>query len=243
MNRWLLLLLCLLFAPPAKASPLVADLSQYRIEMDANFNGTRLFLFGARNDVGDVVAVVRGPARHYMVRKKEPMMGLWVNRERMKLYDVPSFFALASSKPLEELQADVALARLGISRDGLLPPPASSTQQTRHSEFTDAFLTYQQQRRLYTKAPTQLRFMGEMLFKTTIEFPDTIPPGDYTAELYLLRDGEIAGMQSIPITVNKTGLDAFIYNAAHRFPFLYGICAILLALGAGWLAGRWLERN
>ncbi len=243
MIRQLFILLACFMTIPAFASPLVGDISQYRIEMDANFNGTRLFLYGARNDVGDVVVVVRGPSKHYMLRKKEPVGGIWVNRARMKLYDVPGFYAIASSKPLDDIDASALFARLKIGLPNLFTPPASSFTLARHNEFTAALIEYQQQRRLYTAEPVSLKFMGEMLFKATIEFPDTIPQGEYTAEMYLLRDGEIAGLQSIPITVNKTGVDAFLYNFAHQSPFLYGITAVLLALAAGWFTGRWFERR
>ncbi|NBX03360.1 MAG: hypothetical protein EBR02_04750 [Alphaproteobacteria bacterium] len=84
--------------------------------------------------------------------------------------------------------------------------------------------------------------MGEMLFKTAINFPSDIPSGNYIAEIYLLSEGEIVGMQSTPITVVKSGLDALIYLSAHQYPAAYGVVAIVLALGAGWLAGRLFQR-
>src|SRR5580698_5947823 len=62
---------------PALAAPLVADLSNYRIDIDSGFNGTRIFLFGARNDNGDIAVVIRGPQKDYIVRKKKEIAGLW----------------------------------------------------------------------------------------------------------------------------------------------------------------------
>ncbi|NBX03361.1 MAG: hypothetical protein EBR02_04755 [Alphaproteobacteria bacterium] len=111
-----LFFLCLFLLPPisAKASPVVADLSNYRIEQDTNFNGTRLFLFGARNDNGDIVVVIRGPNKNFIVRKKEEAGGLWINTERMKFHDVPAFYMVASSKPLRELEDKGVMALLGI---------------------------------------------------------------------------------------------------------------------------------
>src|SRR5271170_765430 len=79
----------------ASAAPLVADLAQYRVDIDSGFNGTRIFLFGARNDNGDIVAVIRGPAKDYIVRKKEEVAGIWVNRQRMRFFGVPDFYAIA----------------------------------------------------------------------------------------------------------------------------------------------------
>src|SRR5688572_11270591 len=87
----------------AHAAPLIADLSNYQITMDSTFNGTRMFVFGTRNDTGDVVVVVRGPTKDYIVRRKKEIGGIWVNAERMKLKSVPDYYAVASSKPLAQL--------------------------------------------------------------------------------------------------------------------------------------------
>jgi uncharacterized protein (TIGR02186 family) len=228
---------------PAAATPLVADLSQYRIEMDASFNGTRLFLFGVRNDSGDVVVVVRGPERDFMVRKKEPVAGIWVNSGRMKFFGVPDFYAVASSRPLEEIGQPQLLGLLGIGEPTLFSPPSDPARMATFNEYSQAFLRAQEKRKLYRAIPAELDFMAETLFKTTITFPDTIPPGEYTAEIYLLDEGGIKGMQSTPIVVTKTGLDAFLYRFAHQSPTLYGLCAVAMALAAGWFAGRLFSRS
>ena len=223
-----------------QAAPLVADLSNYRIAMDAGFNGTRLFLFGVRNDNGDIVVVIRGPEKNYIVRKKEKIAGVWVNRDRMKFYNVPNYYAVASSRPLLDINKSVLFTKLGIGEDNLLNNPSIPDAENL-DEFESAFLSHQHFNRLYYTNPDNISFISETLFKTVIEFSDNIPPGDYTAEIYLISDGEIVGMQSTPISVVKSGLDAFIYNYAHNSPALYGISAVILALSVGWLAGRLFE--
>lgn len=231
----------LFFSFSAGASPLVADLSNYRIAIDAGFNGTRMFLFGVRNDNGDIVVVVRGPKKNYMVRKKENYAGVWINHDRMKFYDIPDFYAIASSKPLAEIDKNGLFARLGIGEDNLLNSPLAASPTEKVDEFATAFLNHQHLNLRYSINPDNIGFMSETLFKTVIEFSDNIPPGEYSAEIYLISDGEVIGMQSTPISVVKSGLDAFIYNYAHNSPALYGLSAIILALCAGWLTGRLFE--
>jgi len=237
---WISSLLVFCF-PALAATPLAADVSNYRIDIDSGFNGTRIFLFGARNDSGDIIVVVRGPAKDYIVRKKEQIAGIWVNRERMKFFNVPDFYAIATSKNLSEIDAPALFKQLGIGQATLLAPAVIKSQSSA-AEFQDAFLRNQLSRRLYVPEPNKVDFMGEMLFKTVIEFPDDIPPGNYTAEIYLVSNNEIVGMQSTPIKVVKSGLDAFLYAYAHQYPAFYGISAIIIALGVGWFTGRAFER-
>lgn len=222
----------------AVAAPLVADLSNYQITMDSTFNGTRMFVFGSRNASGDVVVVVRGPNKNFVVRKKREVAGIWVNAEQIKLFDVPDFYALAASRPIGELTHLPAFRQLAIGEGHLFNPPFSGRALEEYNEFTKAFINYQQARKLYRPIAEPLTFMGETLFKSVIEFPDNIPPGKYNAEIYLLNDHEIVGSHVLPIRVRKVGLDAFLYNYAHHHPFLYGISAVVLALSSGWLAGR-----
>ena len=226
----------------AHAAPLIADLSNYQVTMDSTFNGTRMFVFGTRAESGDVVVVVRGPTRDFMVRKKKEMGGIWINADRMKLRGVPDYYAIASSKPLSQLGYQPAFNQLAIGHDALFPSSFSGQKLDTYREFSRAFIQHQQQRRLYRPEVTDLTFMGETLFKTVIEFPDNIPPGTYSAEIYLLADHEIVGSHVLPIEVHKIGIDAFLYDYAHHQPFLYGISAVVLGLSAGWFAGRLFER-
>jgi uncharacterized protein (TIGR02186 family) len=237
----LILFLLLLFPLPALAAPLIADLSNYRIDIDSGFNGTRLFLFGARNDNGDIVAVIRGPAKNYIVRKKEEIAGIWINRQRIKFFDIPDFYAIASAKPLDAIQQSAIAKQLGIGENNLLPYPANANALTTYNPFADAFLRHQHKHGLYAQTPESINFMGETLFKTVIEFPSNLPPGDYTAEFYLIAGNDIVGMQSTPIRVVKSGLDAFLYGYAHEYPFLYGMTAVMLALVIGWFTGKMFE--
>ena len=230
------LLLALCFAAPGRASPVVADLSAYRIRIDSDFSGIRLFMFGARGESGDVVAVIRGPARDFTVRRKERVMGIWTHRKQRKFHGVPDFYAVAGSRPLAEIQDGGLLKRLGIGEEALLASPPGT------EDFALALLRHQRERRLYPEE-TPIGFMGETLFKTVIPFPDTISEGMYTAEIYLLSDGELAGMQSLPIRVEKAGFDAAVHRFAHERPALYGLTAIALALGAGWVAARLFGRR
>lgn len=237
----LLFLVSLILPSNAKAAPVVADLSNYRIAMDSSFNGTRLFLFGTRNDNGDIVVIIRGENKNYIIRKKEKVAGIWINRDRMKFYNVPNFYAVASSKPMEEIGQNSIFNKLGIGEKNLINIQADNKQPEQIAEFRTAFLDHHHNNHLYYTNPENISFMGESLFKTVIEFSDNIPSGTYTAEIYLVNDSGIIGMQSIPISVIKSGLDAFIYNHAHNSPALYGLSAIALALAAGWIAGKLFE--
>jgi uncharacterized protein (TIGR02186 family) len=222
----------------AQAKPLVADLSQYRIEIDSRFNGTRLLLFGARNDIGDIVVIVRGPEKNFTVRKKKRVAGIWINSEERNFTDVPTYYTVASSKQFKDMRDTSLFAPLRVGmKETVLPVGDTDTQA-----FAEALIGQKQADHLYSGSVEKVSFMGESLFKLVLPFPDNIPRGNYSANVYLFNDGHLTGMQSIPIFVEKIGVDAFIYDFAQNHGFAYGFIAVALALGMGW-AGTSLIRR
>lgn len=230
------------------------DLSLRRIEIDSGFQGMKMLLFGARHDAGDIVVAVRGPEHSYMVRKKERTLGIWVNRDYQKFDGIYGYYSLASSTPLHDIGNDYLLKLMGIDingvkRDGnvnvsaLLSGAQPISKLTANdNEFFQAILNKGYQKHLYTPRVKKVSFIGDTLFRTIIDFPDNIPRGNYTAEVYLLKDGLLIGMESIPLRVMKRGFDAFIFDLAYKFPALYGIMAAICALLAGWIAGGIFKR-
>ncbi len=235
-------LLLLLLPCPALAMPVVADLSNYHIDINARFIGTKLFLFGTREEGGDVIVVVRGPESDFIVRKKERIGGIWISREYVEFAHMPAFYAVASSRPLETMQHVRMAEGLALSDSYFGVVEDAYSRKLDIQEYKDALLHYLQTKMLYRPA-TQLQFMGETLFKASLDFPANLPKGNYTAEIYLIRDDHVIGQQILPIVVQKIGLEATIADLAHHQPVFYGLLSILMALSAGWFANRIFNRR
>ncbi len=231
-------------APPVAAQgsqALIADLSSREIAITTGFAGTELLLFGAVDGAGDIVIVVRGPERREIVRRKERIAGVWVTGRSVAFDAVPAFYFLASTRPLAEIAAAETFAPRRIGADNLHLVPASRADAGR-TEFRRALLRNKARSGLYGENQGAVTVLGGRLFRTRVFFPSNVPTGKYAAEVYLLRNGVIIGEQSTPLVVRKVGLEADVFQFAHRQSALYGIIAIAIALGAGWLAGMIFRR-
>jgi len=219
------------------ARPLIADLSSKQIRISTGFTGVQLLLFGSIDGAGDVVVVVRGPRRDEVVRRKERTGGIWVNGRSIAFGGVPAYYHVASSRPLAAFASEEMLRdyRIGVPRLDLPARSAASDKVVR--EFRTALIRLKRQGNLYSEAPGGVKVMDRRLFRTEITFPATVPTGTYSAEVYLFRRGKPVGTSLTPITVRKVGLEATIYEFAHRHAAIYGILAVVIALLAGWIAG------
>jgi uncharacterized protein (TIGR02186 family) len=232
----MLVLLLLCWGSAARAEGLVADLTSHLIAITTGFTGASVVLFGATDGPGDVIVAVRGPEREMTVRRKSRVAGIWVNTQEVTFGNLPSFYAVAASRPMADILSPgvAAFYRLGIANLKL----AASTPAP--SVVVDAFRTAlertQQQAGLYVDRMGKVDFLGERLFRTTITFPANVPTGTYLVEVFLVRDKDIVSGQTTPLVVSKVGVDAAVFEFSTRQPGFYGAIAVLTAVMAGWLA-------
>jgi len=223
-------------ARPAAAAPLVADLTSHLIGINAGFTGASVVLFGATDGPGDIVVVVRGPERDVVVRRKRQVAGIWVNAKGETFTNVPSFYSLASSRPLDVITTPAVLAFHQLGLGNLRLALARGPLREEDMPFRAALIEEQQRAGLFARRTGKVDFLGDRLFRTTISFPSNVPTGTYLVQVFLIRDKGIVAGQTTPLVVSKMGADAAIYDFAERWSALYGIVAVLTAMMAGWLA-------
>ncbi|MGQ9366276.1 TIGR02186 family protein [Azospirillum sp. ST 5-10] len=227
----------LALAVTARAQSLVADLSSHLIAITTGFTGTEVVLFGSTGGEGDVAVVVTGPRIDATVRRKARIAGIWVNRNSAVFEQVPSYYVVASSRPLEDFAGDPVLERHQIGTANLILEPSEPLPPAELVAFRAALIRNKQREGLYGAERAEVNFLGERLFRTNIYFPANVPTGLYNVEVFLIRNGEVVSAQTTPLVVSKVGFSAEVTDFARGKPLLYGVVAVIGAVAAGWLAG------
>jgi len=232
-------------AGEARANSLAADLSAHLIAITTAFVGTNVVLFGTTDGDGDIVVTVHGPLQDQIVRRKAEVAGIWINRDQLAFADVPSYYAVASSAPIEAIARADVIARheLGTEHLKLKPIDATGLEISEIAAFQDALVRNKQRQNLYTSEPEPVNFIGPRLFRTTLDFPANVPPGLYKVQVFELQDGYIVGAQRSTLVISKVGVEADIYDFAQQRSALYGLLAIVMSVTLGWLAGVIFRRG
>ncbi|MBX9634001.1 MAG: TIGR02186 family protein [Magnetospirillum sp.] len=247
----ILVLLVLGLARPQGAwaiEPLVADLSKHLVAITTGFAGTDVLLFGAVEEVagrgggGDVVVVVRGPNRAEIIRRKARKTGIWINTGVAEVANAPSFYRVASTRPLAELASASVLERHQIGLDHLDLDIRPFDRRAGTADYRQALVRLRQSQGLYGDKVQDIGFLGHRLFRTDVHFPANVPVGTYLVEVYLIANGEVVSAQTTPLVISKIGLGADVYDFAHQQALAYGIIAVLLAASAGWAAAIVLRK-
>ena len=249
--RALALLLLAPLALSASETRLVPDVSQRDIEIRYSFTGAELLLFGAilypngraPSERADIAVVVKGPVEPLVLREKQKVAGIWMNVESARFRSAPSFYAVASSRPLSDLidERTAAIYELGLQNLQLSPGTGSALEIQRR--FEAGLIDLQQRRQLYIEEPRGVVITDGVLYRARLRIPARVPVGNYTAETFLIQDHRVVAGAVRDIRIQKLGFERFVAMAAERWSFTYGLVAVLISLFLGWAASAWFQRK
>lgn len=222
---------------------LVVDLSLARVSITTGFQGDNILLFGMFDPPGEVVVVVQGPAARETVMRKERFLGLWLNTGRQAFDDVPAYYYIAASQPLQRLLARGAGGEILSLEDRMASVRSVGTREDQDLiRFRRGLVEVKRREGLYPAAIGQVTVQAGRLFRVELPFPSRLPEGTYEVRAYLLRQGKIVAAISRPLPVGKVGFSAQLAGWAAHDGALYGLGAILMALLAGYLGGAVMRR-
>ncbi len=249
---------CVLIAAgmaPAQAERLVVSLSNHRVAVTSSFVGENLVLFGTiepdrpraalRSDY-DLVVTVTGPRQSLRTRRKERVLGIWVNVDAREFVRVPSYLGILSNRPVAEIAAAETLRRLQVGIDYFLLPQRigpDTADTVRDDPFRVAFVTLEKESGLYVENATAVTFLTPTVFRAAIPLPAEVPTGNYTVDVKLFANGALVARTTSALEVIKAGFEQFVAEAARDYGLLYGIVTALMALLTGWLASVVFRRD
>jgi len=239
-----LIALFIAFALPAmsvQAEEVVAGMSQNRVSITANFDGSEILIFGAvKRDKPppgtgplQVIIAVSGPSAPVTVRRKEKLFGIWINVESVEVDSAPSFYAIATSAPFKDTLTDTEDLRYKVSIPRAIRS-VGAPMNVKHAEtFAEALIRIRTASGLYQMNPGTVELQQETLFETSVALPSNLTEGLYTTRIFLTRNGRVVDEYETNIDVRKVGLERWLFSLAHEKPLVYGILSLFIAIVAG----------
>ncbi|HUP68164.1 MAG TPA: TIGR02186 family protein [Sphingomicrobium sp.] len=254
MRRRLASLLLVALAPlliGADKPVLVPDISARQVQIRYSFSGAQLLLFGAVVYPGgraptrpvDIAVVLRGPVQPILVREKQKIAGIWMNADLNRFRSAPSFYAVASSRPVDQLMDERTAAIYELGLHNLQLSPGGGALPDKERRFEAGLLDLRTRHRLYSESPHGVEITDHVLYRAVITIPSQVPVGTYTAETFLIERGKVIAAATRDIQISKSGFERFVALAARRHEGLYGLTAVLLSVGLGWAAAAAFRRR
>lgn len=229
---------------------LIPDVSQRDVEIRYSFTGAELILFGAILYPGgripkehvDVIVVLKGPSQPVIMREKQKIAGMWLNAASAEFRTVPSFYAVASSRPISSIVDERTAAIYELGLDKLQLSPSSLNSDGEIARFETGLNDLRRRSGLYVERPGTVEITGGVLYQARLPLSARVIVGTYTAETFLVRNGTVVAAAVREIDVRKTGFERVVGEFSRASPFFYGLTVVAMALGLGLLAGYLARR-
>src|SRR5262245_33005328 len=234
---------------PGAKEVVEADVSARNIAVTSNFNGTEIVVFGAvdgsqqpsaESGYYDLIIVVEGVPTRAVVRRKGNIAGLWLNTDSVIFDNVPSYYAVASNRPIDEISTKEFRVLHGIGLNNVKFTPAVGQSLPLSNEdiqqYRDAVVRLKKQAKLYVENPFGAGFTGKSLFRASVVLPANVTVGPIVTHVYLFREEQNLYKVSVRHTLGREGLEWYLHAFAYRLPTLYGFTTVAIAVGAGLLA-------
>jgi len=239
-------LLCLALLGAARDPILVPEVSQHRVEVRQGFTGTELLLFGAILDPQgiragrdyDIVVVLKGPTQSITVREKQKRAGIWINAASAQFRSAPSFYAVAASRPLDQIVDDRTAAIYELGLPFIQLSPIGTIDPEQQARFAAGLAGVMAGGQLYQEDPHGVTVSEQVLYQARIALPSSVQTGSYTAETFAVSKGRVVASAIDRVEVQKQGFERAVAEYARHYAFFYGLLAVAISIAMGWLAGR-----
>lgn len=230
--------------PARAAEEVVAGLSQNSISITAQFTGSDILIYGAvkretpipEGAPLNVIVTLQGPSAPVTVRRKSRVGGIWVNTDKVEVDLAPSYYAVATTAPLDRILSRTEDLRRRISVPLAIRSVGAPAQILDAPAFTEALIRLRSREGLYGVGEGTVDVVEQTLFRADFGLPANLTEGDYRVRILILRDRVVIDEQTEVIRVSKVGLERWLFATSREQPALYGLLALAIASFAGWAA-------
>ena len=174
------------------------------------------------------------------------MLGIWTNMGSRTFLNVPTYLAVLSNQPIEQI-TNVDTARqlqLGMA-DKLLPQQLGNDvgDVVRDDPFRANFLRLKTQHQLYVQKTNGVTLLTPTVFRAEISLPAEAPIGNYDVDVKVFANGALLTRANSAFEIIKVGFEQFVATAAQDYGLLYGITTAMMAIMTGWFAAVVFRRD
>ena len=205
------------------------SLDKFDIEINSNFLGEEVVLFGQKDEGKDLIIIFEGTEKQGKLFKKSKKGLFWIN-DKKDLDKIPSFFAIFSTpkKSINEI---------------FLIPSITRSHFLIQSSFSEKL--YQIREALRVKGlyfEDELQSVEGSLFIKKFKIPDNISVGNIKVNLYEIKDNKVINFSQKKLNIQKKGITSRFETMLQEQSLVYAIILVIFSIVFS-LISNWLFRR
>ena len=204
------------------------SLDKFDIEINSDFLGEEIVLFGQKDEGRDLIIIFEGTERQGKLFTKTKKGLLWIN-EKQELDRIPSFFGIFSTPK--------------YSLNQIFLIPSITSKHVLINDFSERL--YQIRTALKIKGlyfEDELQSIEGSLFIKKFKIPDNISAGDIKVSLYEIQNNEVISFNQKKLNIQKKGLtskfEIMLEEQSLVYTAILVIFSIVFSLLSNWLFRR-----
>ncbi len=217
------------------AGSLELKLATDTINITTFYNGTTLEVSGSAPADTEVVLEVSGAKKDVHLKEKGKVLGvLWMNKTDVSLENAPANYMIYTpDTPVDKLlNTETGIGYQALVKD-IVINPATEDKAFIFGEYVKLM----EKSGVYGIYPGAVKYGptkgGTRTFSATLVIAPKMSAGTYLVRGFALRNGTVADRTDKELTVRLQGFPAMIYSLAYDHSLLFGIMAVVIAIGAG----------
>jgi uncharacterized protein (TIGR02186 family) len=243
MKKNIIFFIFLIFCKNAFATEIYFDVSQEEIQIETDFKGKEIIIFGTLKNDEDTIISIKGPNKDSKMMKKERILGFWFNTKKVIYKGIPSVFFLSSSNPVREILNQNTIIKEKLYFDEILINASTQRDflnQNKLLTWNKNLIRIKKNENLFKEY--ELKNIDNKLFQTRVFFPSNAIPGNYKVTIFQIKNKIIVSKKNKLIKIKKSGIGEKIYEFAYNEPASYGLLSILFAISCGLTAATLFRR-
>jgi uncharacterized protein (TIGR02186 family) len=223
---------------------IVTITTKREVDIGLMYNGDYIYFVGGVPDpTADVIVKLTSTENIPLsVNRKGRVALMWMNVKQFKVTGLPLLYKIHSTRPINQILSKELASELGIGYDVLknqmrLKLVRGEKGADDLDTVFDGILRLKKEANLYNIDEKRIEITGGKLFKHYFRFPSAATEGVYRAESYIFKQGKLIGKGVDEVRIQKKGIEEAFTKMAFNHPVLYGIIALVVALGMGLLVG------
>ena len=204
------------------------SLDKFNIEINSNFLGEEVVLFGQKDEGRDLIIIFEGNEKKGKLFTKTKRGLLWIN-EKQELDRIPSYFGIFSTPK--------------YSLNEIFLIPSITSKHVLISDISERL--YQIRTALKIKGlyfEDELQSIEGSLFIKKFKIPDNISAGDIKVSLYEIRNNEVISFNQKKLNIQKKGLTSKFEIMLEEQSLLYTLILVAFSVVFS-LLSNWLFRR
>ena len=204
------------------------SLDKFNIEINSNFLGEEIVLFGQKDEGRDLIIIFEGTEKQGKLFTKTKRGILWIN-EKQEFDRIPSFFGIFSTPK--------------YSLNEIFLIPSVTSKHLLISDISERL--YQIRTALKIKGlyfEDELQSIEGSLFIKKFKIPDNISAGDIKVSLYEIQNNEVISFNQKKLNIQKKGLTSKFEIMLKEQSLLYTVILVFFSIVFS-LLSNWLFRR